>query len=106
MLLNNNEEATPFGADAQSLIGKKGFLSVRITNTRDSDHIGDLFHRIFPTTPEVGEEFTLGEGTLFIHGNEVGVRPEDEGIDTFWMNPYLLYRAESQDLNLYFTPSI
>ena len=42
--------------------------------TRESRHIGDLLYGIFPSTPNVGDRFVLGEGKLFIDDfNSVGL---------------------------------
>ncbi len=46
--------------------GCHGRLVVVVKETRQSHHIGDLLRGVFPTTPNVGEEIVLGEGTLFI----------------------------------------
>ena len=42
-----------------------GRLIAIVREVRETDHIGDLFHRVFPTEPELGEKVVLGEGTLF-----------------------------------------
>lgn len=90
-------------------IGALGRLLVEVTATRESNHVGDLEREIKPTTPEVGEQITLGEGELFVEIDErenvasIGVRPAD-GRETDWMDVQSLYRAHSQDVRLYFVP--
>lgn len=83
----------------------KGKLVAEVTETRQSTHIGDLFHGYFPVTPKVGEEIELGEGELFYEddpevGDQVGLLPDDE--DGHWLNPPALYRAHEQTVKLYF----
>ena len=88
--------------------GKTGHLVVEVLETRQSEHVGDLFRGIFPTTPSVGDQMTLGEGKLFFDSDEdgdvVGVEPAD-GRDSDWMNPKTLYRAHQQTVRLIFVPN-
>lgn len=86
--------------------GKKGKLVAEVTGTRESSHIGDLFHQIFPEIPEVGEEIELGSGELFYElqngkWHAVGLRPDDRRSE-FWLNPKKLYRAHEQSVKLWF----
>ena len=86
--------------------GKKGKLRAVVLETRQSHHIGDMFHGLYPSTPEVGEVIELGVGTLFLQKAEwgddiVGVQPEEDR-STFWMNPNHLYRAHDQTVRLEF----
>ncbi len=94
-------------------VGKIGRLTVRVLATRKSYHIGDSDRKIKPTTPEVGEMIILGEGELFIETadynsgfiNSVGLRPED-GREADWLDPYALYRAHDQTVELAFEPKL
>jgi hypothetical protein len=86
-----------------------GQLVAHVVETRQSTHIGDLFHGVFPTTPEVGEEIVLGEGALFTEVSEeggltwttVGVKPTD-GRHLMWLDIHALYRAHEQTVVLEF----
>lgn len=95
-------------ATAKVLIGKRGQLVAKILRTRQSTHVGDLFRGIFPRTPEVGAEITLGDGSFFIEpahdgGVVVGLSPQDGRADD-WLNPRALYDAHEQTVELYFRP--
>lgn len=81
--------------------GAHGRLIAIVRETRDSRHVGDLFHNVFPETPKVGQEITLGEGTLFFTNFAVGINPDD-GRDTLWLDIKELYRAHEQTITLYF----
>lgn len=82
-----------------------GKLVAKVLEIRKSYHIGDLFRGIFPETPEVGEEITLGEGWLSFTGpTVVGLKPDDKR-ETDWLNPRSLYRLHQQTVELYFIPS-
>jgi hypothetical protein len=67
------------------LLGKHGKLIAEVIETRESTHIGDLFHGFAPVTPDVGENIVLGEGTLFTETETdgkttwsmVGLKPDD-----------------------------
>lgn len=95
--------------EGHKLEGNKGKLVAIVLETKESTHIGDLFHGFFPSTPEVGEKIELGEGELFFEphiGSSatydcVGLRPND-GRETFWLNPNMLYWAHEQLVELYF----
>ena len=78
-----------------------GRLVAVVREARDSPHIGDLFHRIFPSKPEVGEQITLGEGTLFFDADGVGLMPDD-GRETLWLDIRSLYRVHNQTVTLFF----
>jgi hypothetical protein len=94
------------------LLGKHGKLIAEVIETRESTHIGDLFHGFAPVTPDVGENIVLGEGTLFTETETdgkttwsmVGLKPDD-GRDHFWLNPKKLYRAHEQTVKLWFKES-
>lgn len=71
-----------------------------VQETRQSTHIGDLFHGVFPRTPQVGQEITLGSGRL--HVDESGyltVVPEEVGAYP-WMDMRALYDAHEQTVQL------
>ncbi len=86
--------------------GKRGKLVAIVQATRESGHIGDLFHGIGPRTPKVGQRITLGEGTLWFEPVEgvkelgVGVRPAVE--ENPWMNMRSLYDCHDQTVQLVF----
>lgn len=81
--------------------GERGRLVAIVKETRQSRHTGDLFHGLFPKTPKVGQEITLGEGTLFFENDGVGLQPND-GRDTQWLDMRALYNAHEQTVTLYF----
>jgi hypothetical protein len=91
----------------KSLVNKKGTLLCEVLETRQSTHIGDLFHGVFPVTPAVGETVILGEGTLFteeqFNSFVVGLKPAD-GRTELWLDINKLYRVHEQTVNLYFQP--
>ena len=80
-------------------------LSYGKRGTRESNHIGDLFHGFMPKTPEIGEVIELGEGNVFYDidefGENIGLKPSDNR-KTFWLNPKMLYRCHSQTVDVYF----
>lgn len=88
--------------------GKHGQLIAIVEETRQSSHIGDLFHGFRPSTPNVGDEIILGEGKLFFDHlyseelDDVGVKPVDADKTTFWLEPKALYRVHEQTVSLYF----
>lgn len=93
----------------RSFEGQRGELIAVVKATRESTHIGDLFHGISPRTPEVGQIIVLGNGTLFCDhifdgGIAVGLRPDD-GRVTQWLNMRALYDAHEQTVELIFCPS-
>src|SRR5262245_59579085 len=45
-------------------LGKRGSFMAHVIETRQSTHIGDLFRKIFPVTPKVGDDIMLGYGVL------------------------------------------
>lgn len=106
------ESDTPSLVRAESvdaLSGRRGHLLAVVVATRKSTHIGDLFHGIFPRTPEVGQVIELGHGDLFRSNNyaggaSVGVRPDD-GRDEMWMDVRALYDAHEQTVELFFSPT-
>lgn len=44
--------------------GRRVRITARVLESRDSTHIGDMFHGVYPRTPAVGESILLGEGYL------------------------------------------
>ena len=95
-------------AEARKFEGRKGRLFAKVTETRDSTHIGDLFRGIFPRTPKSGAEISFGSGLLFVEaapegGVCIGLRPEDDR-DADWLDPRALYDAHEQSVDLFFEP--
>jgi hypothetical protein len=87
---------------AQIKEGAHGELVVLVMETRKSRHIGDLFHGIAPRTPRVGQEITLGAGTLFYaDSGKVGLKPDD-GREDQWLDMRALYDAHEQTVTLFF----
>lgn len=89
-------------------VGERGKLIAEVINTRKSEHLGDWFRGIYPSTPEVGDEIELGKGTLFYerqHGkyDAVGLYPDNQR-KTDWLIPQSLYRAHEQTVKLFFIP--
>lgn len=82
-----------------------GKLIAKIVETRDSKHIGDLFHGFFPQKPNVNDIVQLGEGDVFYDEDEigeiVGLKPKDNR-ETFWLSPQELYKCHDQTVELYF----
>lgn len=91
----------------------KGKLVAEVVETRESTHIGDFFHGLFPETPKVGERIELGEGEVFFEdsdpvdnvGTKVGIKPHDDR-DHWWLDAKALYRVHEQTVNLYFETGI
>lgn len=89
------------------IVGKHGKLIAVVLETRESGHIGDLFHGFFPETPEVDEKIELGEGTLFsdriesAHLDVIGLEPDDDR-NEFWLDPKKMYRCHDQTVRLEF----
>jgi hypothetical protein len=79
-----------------------GRLIAIVEETRQSRHIGDLFHGVYPKTPKKGQKIVLGEGELFFtDDNMVGLKPDD-GRDTLWLKIRALYRVHEQTVTLCF----
>ncbi len=83
----------------------RGRLIAEVLKTRQSTHIGDLARGLFPITPEVGDRFTLGEGTLWFleedWADQVGLTPFDDR-ENDWLDPTVLYRVHEQTVRLIF----
>lgn len=97
------------GFACQMMEGKRGQLSATVKIARQSTHIGDLFRRVFPRTPEVGQKIVLGTGTLMIERNyagdiQVALIPDDGRDDGPWMDVRALYDAHEQTVELDFEP--
>jgi hypothetical protein len=86
-------------------VGRPGQLVAVVVETRRSGHCGDIARALAPTTPTVGEEITLGAGTLFTDTDAdlgvptVGLAPADHR-DTDWLDPRALYRCHNQTVRL------
>ena len=85
---------------------QKGKLIAVVKKTRQSTHVGDWFHSVFPSTSIIGEEIILGCGSLFYdeckYGYQhVGLEPED-GRKSLWLDIHSLYKAHEQSVELYF----
>jgi hypothetical protein len=85
-------------------VGAHGHLVAVVLETRPSPHIGDLSRGVGPCTPTVGEQITLGIGTLFVVPwrwgfSLIGVKP-DEDRHHDWMDPAALYRCHHQTVRL------
>jgi hypothetical protein len=91
--------------DLIKTVESKGKLIAVVKNVATSRHVGDLFHKIYPFTPEVGDEIVLGEGKLFYTEDSVGIEPVDDDRDDFWLDPKQLYKVHDQTVVLYFEPS-
>ena len=92
----------------RSLVGRRGSLVAQVLETRPSPHIGDIFHGLTPSEPEVGERIVFGSGTVFVEQawrgvDGIGLRPDD-GRDEFWLDPKALYRAHNQTVRLLLVP--
>lgn len=87
------------------LDGAHGKLVAVILETRESQHVGDFFHSVSPSTPQVGDRIPLGEGNFFsepsgyFNGFVVGVKPMD-GRRTLWLSIRALYRCHDQTVEL------
>lgn len=100
----------PDGADYVTFesapVGSRGRLVAVVLETRPSVHCGDLTRGLAPMTPAVGEEITLGAGTVFTEADPdtglptaVGLVPDD-GRDEDWLDPRALYRCHNQTVRL------
>jgi hypothetical protein len=83
-----------------------GVLMAVVIETRKSTHFGDLFRKIFPRTPQVGQRIKFGEGEIFfeptpVGGLCVGLKPAD-GREVDWLDPRALYDAHDQTVELLF----
>lgn len=81
-----------------------GKLIAIVREIRELHHIGDLFHGVRPTIPEVGERVELGTGAIFFEEDAVGLMPDDRRA-TLWLDIRALYRLHNQTVTLYFEES-
>lgn len=100
-------EVTFDSKTAQLFKFKKVRMAAKVLEARKSGHLGDLAHKIFPTTPDVGETVDLGIGYLDLEVCPYDpkttcllLRPED-GRARFWFDPYKLYRLHDQTVDLF-----
>lgn len=101
--------ATWFDPDViAAMVGKRVHMTCRVIRSRPSGHVGDLFHGIVPTTPDVGEVVDLGVGVLDVDVVDWDVNPgfvlrPNDGRAKLWMDPRRLYRLHDQTVALYLT---
>ena len=96
-------------ADVKALrlmAGHRVKVVAHVVEARESGHIGDFVRGLSPITPIVGEEHGLGEGVLFLEelvwspmGVGLGLLPDD-GRETDWFDPRVLYRLHDQTVLL------
>jgi hypothetical protein len=90
----------------RTLVGKRVHIRCVVRAARKSGHVGDLFHQIFPSMPEVGETVDLGVGILkladagFNNLTSIVLEPND-GREHFWIDPRKLYRLHDQTVDLF-----
>jgi len=89
----------------EALVGKRVRITCKVTKTRQSEHIGDLFLGVFPSTPAVGEVVELGVGTLRLENDEQSQTPSivlepGDGRDELWMDPDKLFRLHEQNVEV------
>jgi len=94
----------------KELVGKRVHITCVAVKTRKSGHVGDLFHKIHPTTPAVGEVVDLGIGVLHLdnagyEGRLAVVLEPGDGRLKFWMDPHKLYRLHDQTVDLFVEPT-
>lgn len=106
----------PMGEDEKPIdlihldVGIVGTLKVKVLETRQSLHIGDLARRIPTSIPKVDSVIVLGTGMLFYHrykGEDfdyVGVEPTDPEKEYDWLDPHQLYKVHQQTVELWFEP--
>lgn len=113
--LINSGDSLSSGTDYAAMVvrpkhvGLRATLRAKVTEARQSTHIGDLFHGVFPTTPEVGDIITLGTGLLSKGRNcdgrlTVGLKPFDDERETMWLDIKALYRCHEQTVELMYEP--
>jgi hypothetical protein len=81
-----------------------GKLIAIVREVRQSSHIGDLFHDVKPSVPEIGERVELGTGAIFFEDGGVGLIPDDRR-PRLWLDIHALYRVHRQTVTLYFDES-
>lgn len=86
---------------SHSAEGHIGVLVAEVVETRESSHIGDLFHGFSPSKSPVGERIVLGHGKVFYEGPYVGLVPL-QARERFWLDPKSLYRVHDHVVRLFF----
>ena len=102
-------EITYDKALAKELEDKRVRILVKVVETRESGHLGDMFLGIRPSTPEVGEEVDLGVGLFHTEPCEWDkkvtstflVPGEPPTRETFWFDPNKLYRLHDQTVDVF-----
>lgn len=89
----------------ERLHGRRVKIATVVTEARKSQHVGDLFHGIFPSTPAVGERVEIGVGVLDLEPSyeetpDIVLRPND-GRAHLWMDPRKLYRLHDQTVDVF-----
>jgi hypothetical protein len=91
------------------LEGAVGRLEAEVTESRQSDHIGDLFRGFVPPRGglPVGSRRELLFTEVGVDGPArvpmVGLRPDEER-SSDWLDPRALYDVHEQTVRLYFVP--
>lgn len=105
----HNERVTTAKLDQDELdllVGKRVRLVAEVVAARKSGHVGDMFLKIEPSQPEVGQRFDLGVGTLDLEWQEwasvaaIQLVPKD-GREMFWFDPRQLYQLHDQTVDLF-----
>lgn len=90
----------------ERMAGSRVSLRAEVVEARDSGHIGDIFRGLYPTKPDIGETHDLGTGTLRVSPSGFDESPivfglePDDGRDTDWFDPRILYRLHDQTVRL------
>ena len=86
------------------IAGRHVHLIAKVLETRQSTHIGDLFHGVVPRTPKVGDVISLGDGLITLGKNCEGaatvVLVPVPMREHFWMSIRALYDAHEQTVEL------
>ncbi len=95
----------------KSLVGQRVRLIAVVTETRDSEHVGDMFlffpgteDHVKPTRPNVGDKIEIGVGVLQIKRDDQ-FENTMFGVDStgkkFQMDPVALYKLHDQTVNVF-----
>ncbi len=88
---------------AKNLVGKKVKITCKVLENRKAEHYGDLFLKLTPTTPEVGETVVLGVGQFNLRKTEdsigVSLVPSD-GREKYFFEPKILYHLIEQTVEM------
>lgn len=106
----DDHEAFANLAAIMDLEGKNVSIKVKVIETRQSRHVGDVFRGIKPSTPKLGTVIDLGIGELYIEHSTwpageccgdvfIGLKPAD-GRDTDWFDPRKLYQLHCQTVEV------